>query len=146
MSNKIDAQVTALFNVLQTKKAELEETKKAIGKQWATNCSVTVSYQGAPVNIQTASEGTILGLVSYLLITQDYQARAAKELGIPAVSKFAGAEFSEWIQDCKKRIAKLSVESKKTELDTLETRLNAIVSPEQKRQLELEALTKALSV
>lgn len=146
MSNKIDAQVTALFNILQTKKAELEETKKAIGKQWATNCSLHLAGLSSPTNIQTASEDAILGLMAYLLMTQDYRDRAAKELGIPAVSKFAGAEFSEWIQDCKKRIAKLSVESKKTELDTLETRLNAIVSPEQKRQLELEALTKALSV
>lgn len=143
MSNKIDAKVTALFDVLQSKKTELEETKKAISKHWETNGSF-VGSQPSPINIQTASEGTVLGIVSYLLMTQDYQIRAAKELGIAHVSNYGGFPFSAWIQDCKKRIAKLSIESKKTELDELEIRLNAIVSPEQKRQLELEALTKAL--
>ena len=51
---------------------------------------------------------------------------------------------SDWIQDMKTRAAKIQLISEKNELAELESRLQAIVSPEQRRLMELEAIAKSL--
>lgn len=51
----------------------------------------------------------------------------------------------EWLADCKKRVAKMKYEEQKKNLQELESRLDKLVSPERRRELELEALEKAVN-
>jgi hypothetical protein len=139
----IDAKITELFGVLSKQKAELEAAKKEVDRKWVTNGSI--QFDGSnPINIQTASEDTIRRVVAALLQQSEYSAKAATLLGLPIVSKVSGFQQNDWIQDCQKRIAALGIAAKKLKIAELEDRLNAIVSPEQRRQLELEAITRAL--
>jgi len=51
----------------------------------------------------------------------------------------------EWKDDFQTRVNQISVQEKRKELAELESRLNAIISPELKAQMELEAIEKLLS-
>jgi hypothetical protein len=56
-----------------------------------------------------------------------------------------GYLISDWIDDFKKRIATIQLKEKKEKLKSLEVRLHAIISPEKKRQMELDAIMKDLA-
>lgn len=49
-----------------------------------------------------------------------------------------------WKKDIKTRIDQLTLEDKKKHLDVLDKRIDNLVSPEQRRELELEAIKKEL--
>ena len=141
----IDSQITDLFDVLEKQKEAVEASKKEIARSWTTNGSLQLP-SSAPINITTANEETIIHAVAQLLHHQDFTQRAAEELGVKAPSKIAGYSYSSWIDDCKKRIASLRITQQKTKLTELETRLNLIVSPEQRRALELASIRKDLGI
>ncbi len=56
-----------------------------------------------------------------------------------------GFTVEEWKDDFQTRVNQISVQEKRKELAELESRLNAIISPELKAQMELEAIEKLLS-
>lgn len=142
MSN-IDSKINELFQVLEKQKKDVEATEKAASKKWHTNCSLQFMGQH-PYNIQTASEDVLRNAVSQLLIHKDYAKQAADVLNLPVDNTFAGYTYDHWIEDCKTKIAKIQLRAKKEKLNQLEERLNAIVSPEQRRQMELDAIVKEL--
>lgn len=141
----IDDKITELFGILHTRKLDLERTKKEIDRKWRTNCSIVLIPNTQPINIQTADEKSVLQIVSFLIQSQEYMTKAASLLEISIDDKIENYEIQEWIEDCKKRIAMLQLNIKKQKIKELETRLDAIVSPEQRRQLELDAITKELN-
>ena len=143
MSKDIDSKIIELFDVLSKQKKDLEATKKEIERKWETNCSLQFGNE-APINIQTTSAEILHSALSRLICQKDYNIKAAIELGLPVDSKINGFDFDSWVNDFKKRMASIQLNSKKKKIQELETRLNAIVSPEQKRQLELEAIIEAL--
>lgn len=65
-------------------------------------------------------------------------------MGLKTEFKHDGYTIDQWIDDFKKRIVIIHLAAKKDELKKLEERLSAIVSPEQRRQMELEAIMKGL--
>jgi hypothetical protein len=64
----------------------------------------------------------------------------------PPDFKFTWDNFTadEWIGDIKARIAKIQISAEKEKLENLEKRLNKIVSPEKRAELELEAIEQEL--
>ena len=58
--------------------------------------------------------------------------------------EWTGFPVKDWLEDIKTRIDKLQIQSKKAKLETLEKRLNKIVSPELRAQMELDAIAAEL--
>ena len=144
----IDAKITELFGVLNNKKPEVEAAEKASQQKWKTNCSFpSVFGNTQPINIQTQSESTLIELLSDLMIHREFQSKAALMLGAKSTAgTWGGFTIDEWVEDFKTRVAKIQLADKKKDLVQLEKRLDAIVSPEQRRALELEAITKSLGI
>lgn len=141
----IDSKIGQLFAVLNKKKQQVESREKEANRKWKTNCSFTApSGILNAVNIQTASQETLVLLLSDLLIKESFMSKACDELGVQYTGKWGSYSVSDWIEDMKTRIAKIQLVSEKNELAELETRLQAIVSPEQRRLMELEAIAKSL--
>jgi hypothetical protein len=139
----IDTQITQLFAKVRKDRAELESLEAETKKSWVTNCSLPIDDQ-RPVNIQTASIAALRTAVASLLSHRDYHGKAAKELGVPLYEHVGSYTYDQWLTDCRKRVAVLSLLESKRKLDELEKRLDAIVSPEQRRAMELEALLKEI--
>lgn len=136
----IDSKIVELFGVVNQRKQKVEEFEASIKKSWLTNCSFKSPNQTVPpINIQTASEETIVDIVSRLIVLEQAYSKLQRS---PIVSGFP---ISDWMEDCKKRLDVISIRQHKVELAELEKRLDAIVSPEQRREMELAELTKLLA-
>lgn len=148
MSNAIDLKVTELFNVLNKKKQEFEKAEMASNKKWITNCSFpSVFGNTQPINIQVQSESNLVELLTDLLIHQEYARKASELLNVKTKDiNWGGFTIEQWIEDFKTRAAKIQLTTRKNELIQLEKRLDAVVSPEQRRAMELEALAKELEL
>lgn len=144
MEKKIDDKINELFKVLQKQKEDVAKVEKSAKKSWITNC--TFRHNGDQVNIQTAQLDSIHKLATTLLMIQEFSDKAADKLKISPSKEFAGYTYDDWFADFEKRIAILSLNAKKAKLAELEKRLDGIVSPEQRRQKELEAITSELDL
>lgn len=148
MADNIDDKVRGLFDVLQKQKEKVEQAEQETKQSWKTKCTISIpSLSPTPINIQTANQSLVLSIGASLLVYQQTTAEAAKRLGIEEdVTEYNGSSIDDWIADLKKRVAVIGITEKRKSLAELEKRLDAIVSPEVRRQMELEALTKELAL
>ena len=147
MANKTDEQVQMLFNVVQQKKAEIAKIEKP---NWLTNSSFRWDENNAStsINIQTVSDPKVLvAALAKLLSISDAAEKAAAELGVENYKfEYLGFSLNDWKTDFKTRVDKIQITKKKNELAKLEERLNSLISPELKAQMELEAIQKELGL
>lgn len=144
MNQNIDQKIADLFQVLNEQKKEVELTEQTSKRSWVTNCSF--KHKGEIINLQTASVPALTQMLADLLIQEDYVKKASAILEVETQNQYSGFTFAQWKEDCIKRIAIIRIKDKKQKLAELEKRLSAIVSPEQRRQMELEEITKSLGV
>lgn len=142
----IDQKINELFEVVKKQKAEVEAAEKESKQSWKTNCSIVLPFgrDENPINLQTATQEKVKNIVIGLLKHKEYSAEAEQVLGLEPTTQYNGFSYEDWLADCKKRISVLNIRTKKDKLAVLEKRLNDIVSPEQKRQMELDSIMKDL--
>jgi hypothetical protein len=140
----IDDKIQGLFEKLNVRKTNVADLEAKIAKSWITNGSYRLLNVGAPININTASVETILDVVADLTIQRKAREEASQILELEAPKKFNGYSYDNWIDDCKKRLAAINIREEKKQLDDLENRLNTVLSPEERRRIEVENLLKAL--
>ena len=134
-----DERVLALFEKLQSKKAEVANAERPVyvtGGQFRYSESV-----GTSVDIMTVRDER--KLVEILVFLKDRSERypvACEELGVEAEFKWLGFTYDEWKQDLKTRVSVLQIAKRKAELKELEARVNAVMTPELRAELELKAL------
>lgn len=139
-----DERIQKLFDKVQIKKAEIAKAERP---NWLTNC--TFGYDENLVvnrmNLHTVSDvDKIVKATAFLMLNADAHERACKELGVESKFEWMGYPVSSWIEDFKTRITKIKIADKKKELDTYETNLNKLISPERRKEMEIEAMEKAL--
>lgn len=142
MTDTIDQKIQELFNVVQSRRSALEKDELALKGKWETTCSYPMN--GTFINLQTADKSTIRQVAIHIKIQSFFGAQVDKELGIDESSLVNGFTVDAWLSDCKKRMAAINSREKKRELDDLEARLDKIVSPEQRREMELAAIAASL--
>lgn len=120
------------------------ELKKIDSYEFKTNC--IIDDQGRKVNIQVLSLDDLYCQLSYFLYTQDKIDSVNSELGLKHGVKIGGYSIGDWCSDMKHLIQKRSVESKKKELATIESKLDSMLSPEAKQQRELDEIRKNLGI
>jgi hypothetical protein len=134
--------------VVKAKRAAIAKAEKP---SYKTNCSFSYiegnKSSATNIHVETDVKKLIL-MVAFLSERQVSYHNAAKLLGVenPPDFKFTWDNFTadEWIGDIKARIAKIQISAEKEKLENLEKRLNKIVSPEKRAELELEAIEQEL--
>lgn len=140
-----DEIVMELLIKVGKKKEEIKAAKKK--PQWKTNCSLGMDPKSSQdrTNIQVVREPrTLINLYGFLTQMEEHHGNAADELGLPADLTYMAYPIEDWKDDLKSRAAQLSVETKQKEMAELDKRVNKLVSPEQRRTMELEALQQIL--
>lgn len=138
-----DEKTMLLIRQLKQQKAEIEAAERP---QWNTNCSY--AYRGAsPSNIQVMVDVSLLIRIAADLIRDEAAyIEASAKLGVDAPPyAVSGYPVKEWLADIKTRINKVQLNAKKQKYDILEARLNAIVSPELRAEMELQAIQDELA-
>jgi hypothetical protein len=146
MAKKMDEKTLSLIKEVNKRKAEIASLERP---NWKTNCSFSYIEDKIvyPINIHV--ESSVMKLVSiagFLMERENsYKEAAEKFLGLEAPEfLWMGFSVEDWISDIKTRIDKIQIADKRKKLDTLESRLNQIVSPELRAKLELEAIEAEL--
>lgn len=143
MSN-IDQTIQALFTKLGQRKAKVAELKAQTGKSWKTTGSIRLLGASTPTNIQTASADVVDEVALNLCALDAARIQASARLGREITPKVQGYTLDEWFNDLAKRLATINIRTEEAELATLEARLNQVLSPEERRRIEVEMLAKEL--
>jgi hypothetical protein len=144
MTTEIDARVQKLFDKLLAKKKEVESLEKPSSNK--TNLSFPFDMlKSERMNIQTASSEQIVHALAFLITKAQAYEEACKFLEVKIPFVWGGSSFDDWKQDMSARVSRLNIAEKKKELAELEVKINNVVSPEQRRLMEIDALTKALA-
>lgn len=143
-----DDKIMKMMEVVKQRKAEIAKISRPT---WLTSCTIGYNPESVAdrVNIQTVTKPErLIELYSFLLVKEQTwmeSVTALDFLGEP-VSKptYMGYSVADWKTDLRARAAQLTIEKKKKELEKLEQRLDSIVSPEQRRKLEMAAIEREL--
>jgi hypothetical protein len=147
---KTDEATLKLIKEVQKRKAEIEKVKKP---NWQTNCSFTYADKSAgqsgssAINLHVCSDlSVLLNIAAFLSERAKTVKEAAKllEVDSPPTFQWNGYPVQEWIDDLKMRVAQIQIKKKEDKLAQLEKRLNKIVSPELRAEMELEAIQAEL--
>lgn len=139
-----DEQTLALLKEIQKRKKEIARIDRPT---WRTNCSFPFAGGEPGKNIQVVSDVDILiNMAALVTVQEEAFNQAAKLLEVESPPKFKWSGFSteDWIKDIKLRISKIQIGSKRKKLEALESRVNAVISPELRTELELKAIMEEL--
>lgn len=140
-----DKLVLELFETVKQKQKEISATEK---HTWLTSC--TIGYNPDTVadrsNIQTVTDiSKLVDIFAFLIGREELTDKANRELfGEPKKFVWMGYSISAWKQDIKARLAQINLAAKRKELAELESRLDKLITPEQRRELELAEISKLL--
>lgn len=139
----VDQRVLDLIETVKQKKAVIQKAEKP---SWKTNCSFGYNPDGSfRVNLQATMDVSILiSILGFLIRSKASFDQAAQELNQDVSFSWQGFSFDEWKSDIETRVIKLSIKKEKDNLEKLENRLNGLISPELRRELELAELEKEL--
>lgn len=146
-TNTVDTKIDVMLASIKKQRAEVEALEKILKRSWETNGSFNYGSNTVPTNIQTANAATLQSILADLINKQNAMGQAAKILGIESPSTLiSGFTYEQWEADFKKRVAKIQIDEKKKKLDAAEARLNVLVSPEKRREMELAELEAELGL
>jgi hypothetical protein len=144
-TSKSDEQVQKLFDIVQEKKKEIASLDKP---NWITNGSFSYTRGSHDrVNIFIISDpAELIHILAFLGGTYTDYIHVIRELDLNVEFSWMGYSIDAWNQDLKTRLAKIQISDKKKQLENLEERLNSLISPEKKKELELAAISKELGL
>ncbi len=140
-----DETALALLRDISRRKDEIAQAERS---SWKTNGQF--SFNGTTLNLHVSgADGDVTQLMlvaAQLLRLEDDFERAATVLGVekPPALKLSGYLVRDWLEDVRTRINRVQIKAKREKLEKLEARANAILTPEMKARLELEALSAEL--
>lgn len=143
-----DKKTLELIAQVKTKRAAIAKAEKPAYK---TNCSFSYieGNRGTAINIHVETDLKKLILIAAFLNERNgsYRNVALKILGVENPPEFTWDNFTvdEWTGDIKMRIMKIQISAEKKKLEALEERLNKIISPEKRAELELAAIEEELA-
>ena len=144
MAKKTDNTTIKLIEEVQKRKAEIAKAEKP---NWQTHCSFSYDGGGSKgINLHVEKDvGKLVCIAAFLRDKEKSYKETADILGIEA-PPFTWSTFkvSDWLQDIKTRITKIQIFDKKKKLESLEARLNKIISPELRAKMELDAIAAEL--
>ena len=83
-------------------------------------------------------------ILGFLIEKKQAFEKANSLLGTDLEFKWMSFTFEDWKNDVQTRINKVQISKKKKELEALETRLDKLISPDLKAQMELDEISKLL--
>jgi hypothetical protein len=143
-SKTTDEKVKDLFNSVQEKKLAIEKAERPC---WLTSGNFGYSANSAHdrIDIRTVENvKKIVEMYAFVIDRKEKSESSAKELGVEFNFTWLGFTADEWKNDFVTRVNQISIQDKRKELAEIESRLNAIISPDLRAQMELEAISKLL--
>ena len=141
MSN--DQQIDFLLNKIEEQRKEIDSLNNPA---WKTSKTFSYDENNANMNtnLATLPVDKLVKIIAWCNITGNAVKEACRDLGLDIEIKHQGFTYEAWIHDAKLAIQRKQINDKKAKLDKLEEALNQLVSPEVRKQKELERIMKEL--
>lgn len=145
MSTSNDKLVQELTKIVNDKKAAIAKAERP---NWRTNCAFRYNKDSsASINLQVCNVvEDLVYILGFLVEKRNAFNEAQKIIGTNLEFKWFGFTFDDWSEDIKTRVDKIEITYKKKELEMLEERLDKLISPELRAQMELEDIKKTLGI
>jgi hypothetical protein len=136
--------------LIQEVKKQKQEIAKIKRPEWKTNrvFSYIDNDTSKAINLATVSDTfTLIKIASFIETSNLNFINAAGCLGLDSNNytfTWMGFTPDDWIKDLRARVQQIQVKTKEDKLKSLEQRLDSIISPELKRELELQAIIEEL--
>ncbi len=141
----IDKKIQDMFELVLKQKKEIQTIEKY---SYITNCSFSFDPDSGNKrhNLQVVPINTLIDILGFLIEKRNAFLEAKKMLNLDNKYQFEymGFSFEDWYNDIQSRISKITITEKRKKLQTIEEKLNSLLSPEKKRELELIELEKML--
>jgi hypothetical protein len=130
---------------------EQRQIVKNLKKSISNRTNMTFSYNevlNGSINLNTVSKvDELIKIASFLISKKETYESAAKLMQVENVPEFKwmGFVIEDWIHDIKNKIDRIQLSVKEARLNALEQRLELVISPELKRQRELESIAAELN-
>lgn len=127
-------------------KIEKEAIQKLGRPAWLTTCTIGFSEAvNDRINIQTVTDPVKLtDYYTRLLSKEALWKTATEQLGLDVPAVHQASSIADWKKDFQTRAAQLGIEKRKRDLETLEKRIDGLVTVEQRRELEIAAIQAEL--
>lgn len=136
-----DDKVQRLIAEVKRRRAELSALKKP---QWLTSCSLQLPGFER-INIQVEQDIQLLAIAHGALSKMDDSMEHVSErLGIGLARQWNGYLIADWIDDIELRLKITQIQDQQKHLAKLELALDGLLSPEQRRELELARIEQEL--
>ena len=144
----VDFKVQSLISEVQKRKSEIGKIE---GQTFKTNCQyqciMNSKDNSTILNIQVISKVTqLIHILSDLNMRKKSWEAICFLDGLNYKFEWQGYSYDDWANDIKNIISKLSLASKINDLKTLEDRLDKLVSPELRAQIEIGLIEKELGL
>lgn len=136
----IDSKIADFQSKLEKVRADLAKDTQMIDQSWVTNLSYQLSRDKL-ITVSTANIADLKLLLSDLKLAVTSDAEVSEILNVEPDVKFKGYTYDDWVKDCRKRVAIINLNSKKSRVAKMEQALEQIMSPEAKRLKVLDELT-----
>lgn len=144
-TTNIDDKVLSLFNKVKDKKRKIKRTERV---NWETSCSFSYDPETGihdRINLHVCSSLAVLtDIYAFLLSKQEKYTTAASELGVKTPTQWLGYSIEKWKTDLKARVSQLQLAQERQELTVLENRLDSLITVDQRRAMELDAIEEEL--
>jgi cysteinyl-tRNA synthetase len=130
---------------------EQRQIVKNLKKSISNRTNMTFSYSevlNGSINLNTVSKvDELIKIASFLISKKETYESAAKLMQVENVPEFKWMGFvvEDWVHDIKNKIDRIQLSVKEARLNALEQRLEGVISPELKRQRELESIAAELN-
>jgi hypothetical protein len=137
MTKSTSPQVKVLLDEVNSRAKEIKDIS---GSTWKTSCSYN------SINLHVENDiGVLVCILAQLYLTKEKAGTLFEKLEIkPQTVKFHDFPIDDWIHDVELRIQKISLKDKKLKLANLEKRLELILTPEERRELEIKKILEEL--
>lgn len=141
-TSNIDQQVRDMITKVNQRQEAVDAQRATVAKSWTTTCAYRVRGSSSTINIMTSNLEQIqeIGIDLQLFNWATEQLDAKLNYKFP--QKTQGYTVDQWMSDLNKRIAKINLTEEESKLAELQKRLNQVLSPEERRRIEVEMLMK----
>lgn len=136
-----DEKIQKLIDEVKKRKQEIESINS-----YSFKTNMQLGIMGQKLNLQTLDLDGLTTIYAYYSVVAEKKLTINKEFGINTEVAFDGFSWDKWKSDIAHKINKLQISKKKQELEKLEERLNKLVSPELRAQLELQEIERELGL
>lgn len=136
-----DEKVQRLIAEVKRRRAELSALKKP---QWLTSCSLQLPGFER-INIQVEQDLTLLAVAIGTLSRMRRSIESVfADINLVAPANWNGYLIEDWISDIQLRLKITQIQEQQKHLAKLELALDGLLSPEQRRELELARIEQEL--